>query len=168
MLSALQHWSYCPRQCALIHLEQAFDENVHTMRAEGNLPAAGADGKRETARAGNGFVRGRGTSARAAYSCVSASAGENVFTPVSGGKCLLLPVMMAQPAASAAAIKGASSGSGKSWSETGCGFIGCATRLLFSRFAHHWSAERRRPLDPHPAVPVGACQFALFPPRSRG
>lgn len=32
MLSALQHWSYCPRQCALIHLEQAFDENVHTMR----------------------------------------------------------------------------------------------------------------------------------------
>ncbi|ABI59273.1 MULTISPECIES: CRISPR-associated protein Cas4 [Nitrosomonas] len=32
MLSALQHWSYCPRQCALIHLEQAFDQNVHTMR----------------------------------------------------------------------------------------------------------------------------------------
>ena len=32
MLSALQHWSYCPRQCALIHQEQAFDENVHTMR----------------------------------------------------------------------------------------------------------------------------------------
>ena len=32
MLSALQHWSYCPRQCALIHLEQAFDENVHTLR----------------------------------------------------------------------------------------------------------------------------------------
>ena len=32
MLSALQHWSYCPRQCALIHLEQAFDDNVHTMR----------------------------------------------------------------------------------------------------------------------------------------
>lgn len=31
MLSALQHWSYCPRQCALIHVEQAFDENVHTM-----------------------------------------------------------------------------------------------------------------------------------------
>ncbi len=32
MLSALQHWSYCPRQCALIHLEQAFADNVHTMR----------------------------------------------------------------------------------------------------------------------------------------
>lgn len=32
MPSALQHWSYCPRQCALIHLEQAFEDNVHTMR----------------------------------------------------------------------------------------------------------------------------------------
>lgn len=31
-VSALQHWCYCPRQCALIHLEQAFDENVHTLR----------------------------------------------------------------------------------------------------------------------------------------
>jgi len=33
-LSALQHWSYCPRQCALIHVEQAFEENVHTMRGQ--------------------------------------------------------------------------------------------------------------------------------------
>ena len=32
MLSALQHWSHCPRQCALIHVEQAFAENVFTMR----------------------------------------------------------------------------------------------------------------------------------------
>ncbi len=32
MLSALQHYSYCPRQCALIHIEQAFAENAHTMR----------------------------------------------------------------------------------------------------------------------------------------
>ena len=31
-LSALQHWAYCPRQCALIHIEQAFDENLHTQR----------------------------------------------------------------------------------------------------------------------------------------
>jgi CRISPR-associated exonuclease Cas4 len=31
-ISALQHWSYCPRQCALIHAEQAFAENVHTLR----------------------------------------------------------------------------------------------------------------------------------------
>lgn len=31
-LSALQHWAYCPRQCSLIHLDQAFDENLHTLR----------------------------------------------------------------------------------------------------------------------------------------
>lgn len=27
-ISALQHWCYCPRQCGLIHLEQAFEENL--------------------------------------------------------------------------------------------------------------------------------------------
>ncbi|KPD01746.1 hypothetical protein LR69_00361 [Geobacillus sp. BCO2] len=32
MLSALQHYVYCPRQCALIHLEQTFEENVFTLR----------------------------------------------------------------------------------------------------------------------------------------
>ncbi len=32
MISALQHYSYCPRQCALIHVEQAWDENVYTLR----------------------------------------------------------------------------------------------------------------------------------------
>lgn len=34
-ISALQHYLYCPRQCALIHLEQAWAENVFT--AEGRL-----------------------------------------------------------------------------------------------------------------------------------
>ena len=33
-ISALQHWLYCPRQCGLIHLEQVFDENVHTLRGQ--------------------------------------------------------------------------------------------------------------------------------------
>ena len=32
MISALQHWSYCPRQCGLIHLEQIFDENLFTLK----------------------------------------------------------------------------------------------------------------------------------------
>lgn len=32
MISALEHWSYCPRQCALIHMEQTFDENLYTLR----------------------------------------------------------------------------------------------------------------------------------------
>ncbi|MEY3395760.1 MAG: CRISPR-associated protein Cas4 [Verrucomicrobiota bacterium] len=34
-LSALQHWLYCPRQCALIHNEQVWAENRFT--AEGQL-----------------------------------------------------------------------------------------------------------------------------------
>jgi CRISPR-associated exonuclease Cas4 len=33
-ISALQHWAYCPRQCGLIHLEQAFAENIHTARGQ--------------------------------------------------------------------------------------------------------------------------------------
>ncbi|WP_432821998.1 CRISPR-associated protein Cas4 [Trichloromonas sp.] len=32
MLSALEHYAYCPRQCALIHIEQVWDENIYTMR----------------------------------------------------------------------------------------------------------------------------------------
>lgn len=34
-LSALQHYAYCPRQCALIHIEQAWSENYWT--AQGRL-----------------------------------------------------------------------------------------------------------------------------------
>ena len=34
MLSALQHYAYCPRQCALIHLEQVWAENGHTMEGQ--------------------------------------------------------------------------------------------------------------------------------------
>ena len=32
MLSALQHFVYCPRQFALIHLEQVWEENIFTLR----------------------------------------------------------------------------------------------------------------------------------------
>lgn len=35
MLSALQHYAYCPRQFALIHVEQAWSDNRFT--AEGNI-----------------------------------------------------------------------------------------------------------------------------------
>lgn len=31
-ISALNHYSYCPRRCALIHVEQIFEENVYTLR----------------------------------------------------------------------------------------------------------------------------------------
>jgi CRISPR-associated exonuclease Cas4 len=34
LISALEHFSYCPRQCGLIHLEQTFDENIYTMRGQ--------------------------------------------------------------------------------------------------------------------------------------
>ena len=35
LISALQHYVYCPRQCALIHVEDAWNENVFTVR--GNI-----------------------------------------------------------------------------------------------------------------------------------
>ncbi len=32
MISAIEHYSYCPRQCALIHVESIYHENVLTLR----------------------------------------------------------------------------------------------------------------------------------------
>lgn len=34
MISALNHYLYCPRRCALIHVEQFYQENVYTMRGK--------------------------------------------------------------------------------------------------------------------------------------
>jgi CRISPR-associated exonuclease Cas4 len=34
LISALQHYAYCPRQCALIHVEQTFEENLFTLRGQ--------------------------------------------------------------------------------------------------------------------------------------
>lgn len=48
MLSALQHFAYCPRQCALIHIEQAWSENVFT--AEGRLMHDKADSNKYESR----------------------------------------------------------------------------------------------------------------------
>lgn len=42
-LSALQHFVYCPRQCALIHLEQIWEENLFTV--EGKLQHNRVDGQ---------------------------------------------------------------------------------------------------------------------------
>lgn len=33
-ISALEHYAYCPRQCALIHVEQVWSENLYTMRGQ--------------------------------------------------------------------------------------------------------------------------------------
>ncbi|MDD9718727.1 CRISPR-associated protein Cas4 [Dinoroseobacter sp. PD6] len=41
-LSALQHWLFCPRQCALIHVERLWEENRLT--AEGRILHERADG----------------------------------------------------------------------------------------------------------------------------
>lgn len=49
MLSALQHYAFCPRQCALIHVEQVWQENSHT--AQGRL-------LHETAHETGGRMRG--------------------------------------------------------------------------------------------------------------
>lgn len=35
LISALEHWLYCPRQCGLIHLEKVWDDNVFTIRGTG-------------------------------------------------------------------------------------------------------------------------------------
>jgi CRISPR-associated exonuclease Cas4 len=32
LISAIEHYSYCPRQCALIHVERTYEENVYTVR----------------------------------------------------------------------------------------------------------------------------------------
>jgi len=55
-ISALQHWLYCPRQCALIHLEQAWAENRFT--AEGRILHHRAHDGPDESRAGLRIARG--------------------------------------------------------------------------------------------------------------
>lgn len=49
-ISALQHWLYCPRQCALIHVERLWEENRLT--AEGRALHERADAGRPDSRDG--------------------------------------------------------------------------------------------------------------------
>lgn len=55
-LSALQHWLYCPRQCALIHVEQAWAENKFT--AEGKVMHTRAHDGPDESRPGIRITRG--------------------------------------------------------------------------------------------------------------
>jgi CRISPR-associated exonuclease Cas4 len=55
-ISALQHWLYCPRQCALIHLEQAWAENKFT--AEGRVMHENAHEGADETKAGVRITRG--------------------------------------------------------------------------------------------------------------
>ena len=55
-LSALQHWLFCPRQCALIHVEGLWAEDAAT--AEGRLLHAQVDSGRGEGRPGMRIARG--------------------------------------------------------------------------------------------------------------
>ena len=55
-ISALQHYLFCPRQCALIHVERLWAEDVAT--AEGRLLHEGADSGRGERRPGVRITRG--------------------------------------------------------------------------------------------------------------
>jgi len=50
MVSAIEHFSYCPRQCGLIHVERVYDENVFTLR--GSMAHVRADEPTETTERG--------------------------------------------------------------------------------------------------------------------
>src|SRR4029450_12053982 len=56
LISALEHWSYCPRQCGLIHLENVWDENLFTLR--GREAHERTDQSGETGEGGVRVVRG--------------------------------------------------------------------------------------------------------------
>lgn len=57
MLSGLQHYVFCPRQWALIHIEQQWADNVHTV--EGNIFHTRAhDEKRSELKGDTLIVRG--------------------------------------------------------------------------------------------------------------
>ncbi len=46
-ISALQHYVYCPRQCALIYVEQVWDENIYTLRGRRAHERVDAPGHRQ-------------------------------------------------------------------------------------------------------------------------
>lgn len=55
-ISAIEHYSYCPRQCALIHVEQTYEENLFTLR--GRIAHERVDSGVDSAARGVRAVRG--------------------------------------------------------------------------------------------------------------
>jgi CRISPR-associated exonuclease Cas4 len=55
-ISALEHFSYCPRQCALIHVEQTFEENLFTIK--GQIAHERVDSAGDNVSRGVKFARG--------------------------------------------------------------------------------------------------------------
>ncbi len=56
LISAIEHYSYCPRQCALIHVEQTYEENLYTIR--GTLAHERVDSGETTPNRGVETLRG--------------------------------------------------------------------------------------------------------------
>lgn len=56
LVSALQHWEYCPRRAGLVHVEHVWDENVYTLR--GTAAHERADEPTARAERGRRVVRG--------------------------------------------------------------------------------------------------------------
>lgn len=55
-ISALEHYAYCPRQCALIHVDGVWSDNVHTVRgAHGHRRA---DSRLQRVERGRTVIRG--------------------------------------------------------------------------------------------------------------
>ncbi len=86
-LSALQHYAFCPRQCALIHLEQQWTENRLT--AEGRLMHVRVH-ERQTEQRG-GIVTCRGLRLRSLALGVSGQADVVEFHSIESGAGLSLP-----------------------------------------------------------------------------
>jgi CRISPR-associated exonuclease Cas4 len=55
LISAIEHYSYCPRQCAIIHVEQTFEDNVFTTK--GRLAHARVDEADATSAKGMAVLR---------------------------------------------------------------------------------------------------------------
>ncbi len=55
-ISALEHYEYCPRQCALIHADGVWEDNAHTVR--GTYGHRRVDGRGSRQERGRSVLRG--------------------------------------------------------------------------------------------------------------
>ena len=54
MLSGIQHYAFCPRQWAMIHIEQQWEENYYTV--DGKIMHTNAHDKEFTEKRGNVII----------------------------------------------------------------------------------------------------------------
>jgi CRISPR-associated exonuclease Cas4 len=89
-ISALQHYWFCPRQCALIHVEDAWSDNVFTVR--GNLLHEKVDTDSYESRGAIRTVRGLRIHSFRLGLVGRADVVEFHDSPVRGGRPIPLPV----------------------------------------------------------------------------